>query len=167
MADALRKFGKLAEIEFSLFLKFENADTSKKGHQVVFLPADSLDNDAPLSVLFEQGLNFKRIADVDRINFIMVVRLGGNFHSNDSLRFESIRADSTGIYLRLVHTRVESQDGVPFPVRPYLLIPIKPYLLKYIYLRIGFQTFVRDFLTAEKREDININIPHFEFYFSE
>jgi hypothetical protein len=146
---------------FRLFTAFEKKTVPTSEHQVRFIPAGDFDSKREIAEMFDNGIMLDEFNQIKDINYILIVKLGGTFYSVDKIVFDNLLADNNGLYIHLKYIQVESLDGDPFEVDPFILIPFDP---SFKMMSIDFRAFKKSFSTSQE-EEVNINIPRLELNF--
>jgi len=155
----------VGQLDFSLYLKLEKNNLAIPQHEVRFIPRTALKKNESLDAVIKNNFSPEDIIDTDYSDSIIIIALAGKFYSLDKFKLKSLKADSTGIRVWLSYVSVESQDGDPFPVTPFLIIPVTRSVTKYKRLTIEFEGWKQHFLTGREQEDSSIAIPKVEFLF--
>jgi len=155
----------VGQLDFSLYLKLEKNNLAIPQHEVRFISRTALKKNESLDAVIKNNFSPADIIDTDYSDSIIIIALAGKFFSLDKFKLKSLKADSTGIRVWLSYVSVESQDGDPFPVMPFLIIPVTRSVTKYKRLTIEFKGLKQHFLTGREQEDSSIAIPKVEFLF--
>lgn len=153
----------LGQIDFKLFLPFEKTEENFVRHEISFVRLAEFKVDKSPTSLNRKGISFKQIKSDEFNDYAMIVRLAGRFNSLDEFEVKQITADLDSIRVLIDYIQVESQDGVPDRVAPYLIVPLNE-MFRNKEVMIKFEAIKRDFLTGREEKDVTKSI--LDFYFS-
>lgn len=166
MSSMKRRDLLIGQLEIKLFIKPEKVENPVRNHEVRFLETEIFPWDELLFAFNKKSLSYKDIRDFEYANYTMIVKLAGEYGSLDDYKLKRIDAyQKKGITIHMDSVKIDSQDGVPFHVVPFLIIPLNESLINYQKIVFNFSTKIKDFSTGNLRDDLARKIPDFEFSF--
>lgn len=132
----------LDRVELRIYHAFGVHRNEIAGHQVRYLARSAVGPGVAAEDLFALG---EPRSPVDSTAAVIVILLAGDFYSLDSLRLKTLSADDTRLTLEMQRVRVESQDGDPARVDPYLFLLLNESVTRRQQLAIRFESIQKDF----------------------
>ena len=114
-------------------------------HHVSFVATEEALGDSATPESLSPGVTLDTILPGHESDFALVLKLAGEYYSLDEIEAEQGIASSQEILLNVSITRVESADGSPFEVYPFLIVPMSSNIMRAERLKISFSLAHRSF----------------------
>lgn len=145
LAEALLSAQLIADNDLRVYCRAFRVGQPVEEHHVSFVATEEALDDSATPESLSSGITLEVISPDRKSDFALVLNLAGEYYSLDEIAAEQGVASSQEILLNVSVTRVESADGSPFEVYPFLIVPMSSNILRAERLKISFSLAHRSF----------------------